>query len=150
VLALQREGALVGVHCCGNTDWGALLDVQPDVLSLDVRLSLDALLEEREALARFLESGATLSLGLIPTNLASHYEVTELADAVEVSLKSALTRGWSFARVVSTALLTPACGLGMRSVVDAEGVLDELKRAQRRLREALHAERPPLSVPQPS
>ncbi len=50
VLALQREGALVGIHCCGNTDWAALLDVQPDLLSLDVRLSLDAMLEEKEAL----------------------------------------------------------------------------------------------------
>lgn len=150
VLALQREGALVGVHCCGNTDWGALLDVQPDLLALDVRLSLDAVLEEREALARFLESGATLSLGIVPTDLASSYEVAELVDAVEVSLKAALPSGWTFPRVVSTALLTPACGLAMRSVVDAERILEELKQAQRRLREALHAEQPPISVSHPS
>jgi hypothetical protein len=150
VLALQREGALVGVHCCGNTQWGALLDVQPDLLSLDVRLSLDALLEEREPLARFLDAGATLSLGIIPTDLASSYEVTELVDSVEVSLKAALPRGWSFPQAVSTVLLTPACGLAMRSVVDAERILEELKRAQRRLREALDAERPPISVPHPS
>jgi methionine synthase II (cobalamin-independent) len=151
VLALQREGALVGVHCCGNTDWGALLDVQPDLLSLDVRLSLDAMVEEREALERFLASGATLSLGIIPTDLASTYEVDELVDSVEASLKAALPRGWSFPQVVSTVLLTPACGLAMRSVVDAERVLGELKRAQRRLREAMEAERPPPSpVPHPS
>lgn len=150
VLALQREGALVGVHCCGNTDWAALLDVQPDLLSLDVRLSLDAVLEEREALARFLESGATLSLGIIPTDLASTYEVHELVDAVEVSLKAALPRGFTFPRVVSTTVLTPACGMAMRSVVDAERVLEELKQAQRRLRLALHAERPAITVPHPS
>src|SRR5262244_2292132 len=47
VLALQREGALVGVHCCGNTEWGLLLELGTDLLSLDVRLSLDAVLEER-------------------------------------------------------------------------------------------------------
>ena len=41
VLALQREGALVGVHCCGNTDWRALMELPVNVLSLDVRLSLD-------------------------------------------------------------------------------------------------------------
>jgi methionine synthase II (cobalamin-independent) len=142
VVALQREGALVGVHCCGNTDWASLLDAGPDVLSLDVRLSLDAVLEESGAFARFLESGATLSLGIIPTNLVSTYEVGELVDAVEVSLKAALPPGQSFERVGAQVLLTPACGLAMRTVVDAEHILEQLKDAQKRLQEALVVERP--------
>ncbi|PTL77665.1 hypothetical protein [Vitiosangium sp. GDMCC 1.1324] len=147
VVALQREGALVGVHCCGNTDWASLLDAGLDMLSLDVRLSLDAVLEESGAFARFLESGATLSLGIIPTDLASSYEVGELVDAVEVSFKAALPPGHSFSRVGSQVLLTPACGLAMRTVVDAERILEQLKGAQRRLREALVAEPPSLRPP---
>jgi hypothetical protein len=143
VLALHREGALVGIHCCGNTDWGALLEVQPDVLSLDVRLSLDAMLEETEALARFLDSGATLSLGIIPTDLTSTYDATELAESVEASLRAALPQGRSFTQVLSHVLLTPACGLAMRSVVDAERILGELRAAQRSLHETLDAERGP-------
>jgi methionine synthase II (cobalamin-independent) len=143
VLALQREGALVGIHCCGNTDWGALLDVQPDVLSLDVRLSLDAMLEETDALARFLGSGATLSLGIVPTDLTSTYDVTELTDSVEASFKAALPRGFSFTQVLAHVLLTPACGLAMRSVQDAERILSELRTAQRRLHETLDTERGP-------
>lgn len=149
VVALQREGAMVGVHCCGNTDWASLLDAGLDLLSLDVRLSLDAVLDESGAFARFLDSGATLSLGIIPTDLASTYEVGELVDAVEVSLKAALPPGHEFSRVGAQVLLTPACGLAMRSVVDAERVLEQLKGAQRRLREALGAEpasqRPPFA-----
>ncbi|QRN94860.1 hypothetical protein JRI60_38010 [Archangium violaceum] len=147
VVALQREGALVGVHCCGNTHWTSLLDAGLDVLSLDVRLSLDAVLEESVAFARFLESGATLSLGIIPTDLTSTYQVGELVDAVEVSLKAALPPGHSFPRVGSQVLLTPACGLAMRTVVDAERVLEQLKVAQRKLREALVAELPSLRPP---
>jgi methionine synthase II (cobalamin-independent) len=147
VVALQREGALVGLHCCGNTDWANLLDSGVDVLSLDVRLSLDAVLEESGAFSRFLDSGATLSLGIIPTDLSSTYEVEELVDAVEVSLKAALPPGHSFAQVGTQLMLTPACGLAMRSVVDAERVLEQLKVAQRGLREALGAE--PASLPPP-
>jgi methionine synthase II (cobalamin-independent) len=147
VVALQREGALVGVHCCGNTEWASLLDAGLDMLSLDVKLSLDAVLEETGAFARFLDSGATLSLGIIPTDLASTYEVGELVDAVEVSLKAALPPGHSFAQVGTQVVLTPACGLAMRSVVDAERVLEQLKVAQRGLREALVAE--PTSLPPP-
>ncbi|QDF03496.1 hypothetical protein [Myxococcus xanthus] len=149
VVALQREGALVGLHCCGNTDWAALLDVQPDLLSLDVRLSLDAMVEAGAALERFLGAGATLSLGIIPTDLASTYEVGELVDSVEATLKAALPRGFTFAQVVSTVVLTPACGLAMRSVIDAERILEELKVAQRRLRSALSAERPSVDTVNP-
>jgi len=149
VVALQREGALVGVHCCGNTDWAALLDSGLDLLSLDVRLSLDAVLEESGAFARFLDSGATLSLGIIPTDLASTYEVGELVDAVEVSLKAALPPGYSFSRMGAQVLLTPACGLAMRTVGDAERILEQLKGAQRKLREALVAELPSPPPPPP-
>jgi hypothetical protein len=143
VLALHREGALVGIHCCGNTDWGALLDVQPDVLSLDVRLSLDAMLEEKEALGRFLASGATLSLGIIPTDLTSTYDVAELTESVEASLRAALPKGRSFTQVLTHVLLTPACGLAMRTVADAERIQRELRAAQRSLHETLDTERGP-------
>lgn len=139
VVALQREGALVGVHCCGNTHWASLLDLGLDLLSLDVRLSLDAVLEESGAFARFLESGAALSLGIIPTDLTSTYEVRELVEAVEVSLEAALPPGQSVSRVLSHVLLTPACGLAMRSVKDAEHVLGQLKLAQRLLLEGREA-----------
>jgi methionine synthase II (cobalamin-independent) len=143
IVALQREGALVGLHCCGNTDWAALLDTQPDLLSLDVRLSLDAVLEEPEALARFLASGATLSLGIVPTDLTSSYDVGELTDSVEASLKAALPKERSFTQVLAHSLLTPACGLAMRTVQDAERILGELRTAQRRLHETLDTERGP-------
>lgn len=142
-VALQREGALVGIHCCGNTDWAALLDVQPDLLSLDVRLSLDAMLEETEALTRFLNSGSALCLGIIPTDLTSTYDVAELTDSVEASLKAALPKGHSFTQVLAHMMLTPACGLAMRSVQDAERILGELRAAQRRLHETLDTERGP-------
>jgi len=148
VVALQREGALVGVHCCGNTDWASLLDAGLDVLSLDVRLSLDALLEESGPLARFLDSGATLSLGIIPTELSSTYAVAELVDAVEVSLEAALPLGHSLEQVGAQMLLTPACGLASRTVEDAERILEQLQVARRWLQEA-RASRPAAS-PRPS
>lgn len=146
VVALQREGALVGLHCCGNTRWGALLDLGLDVLSLDVRLSLDAVLDEPGPLLRFLESGATLSLGIIPTDLKSSYSVDELVDAVEVSLDASLPPGHAFREVGARLLLTPACGLALRSVPDAERILRELREAQRGLRDLVasdHIESPP-------
>lgn len=141
VVALRREGALVGIHCCSNTDWGLVLGLDADLLSLDVRLSLDALLEERDAFHRFLARGATLSLGIIPTDLASTYAVNDLVESVEASLRATLPPGLSLADVLPHMLLTPACGLAMRSVMDAERIFEELRSAQRALRGLLEAER---------
>jgi methionine synthase II (cobalamin-independent) len=133
VAALQREGALVGLHCCSNTAWAQLLGLGLDVLSLDVRLSLDALFDEREALGRFLEGGSTLSLGIVPTDLSSTYEVGELVESVEAAVTGSLPRQQG-ARLLRGALLTPACGLAMRTVQDAERIFDEVRQAQRLMR----------------
>lgn len=140
-LALRREGALVGLHCCSNTDWPALLDLGLDVLSIDVRLSLDAVLEDAAALRRFLASGATLSLGIVPTNLDATYSIAELVDSVEASLRATLGSA-SFGAALSHVLLTPACGLALRTVMDAERIFGELKQAQRAVRAAVSAEMP--------
>ncbi len=135
VMALQREGALVGLHCCGNTDWDLLLDCGVDLLSLDVRLSLDAALEDRAALERFLASGAAFSLGIVPTNVAASFAVSELVDSVEASFTA--TFGRRRAReVMMRSVLTPACGLAMRSVVVAEQTFAQLREAQRLLKKA--------------
>ncbi|HVE83124.1 MAG TPA: hypothetical protein VND93_09775 [Myxococcales bacterium] len=143
-MALRREGALVGLHCCSNTDWPAVLELGDrclDVLSIDVRLSLDAVLEDRDALKRFLGSGATLSLGIVPTNLDATYAIGELVDSVEASLRATLG-GAAFASALSHVLLTPACGLAMRTVMDAERIFDELRQAQRAVRGVVAAELP--------
>jgi methionine synthase II (cobalamin-independent) len=131
--ALQREGVLVGLHCCGNTEWGALLPLGFNLLSLDVRLSLDAVCEEREALVRFIEEGGALSLGVIPTNVASTYRVEDLVDSVDAALRATLPPSLPPRAVIERSVLTPACGLAMRSAVEAERTFEQLREAQAQL-----------------
>ena len=131
--ALQREGALVGLHCCSNTDWGNVLSLGFNLLSLDVRLSLDAVLDDARALKSFLDGGGAFSFGIVPTNLDATFRIEELVDAVETALQSTLPKKRA-EEVLSRSLLTPACGLAMRSVVDAEQIVVQLKEAQRLLK----------------
>ncbi len=125
--ALKDRGATVGVHCCGQAEWGQVLALPIDVLSFDARLSVDAIAEEA-ALPAFLARGGRLSIGVIPTSPGARYSVPELVDSVVLALGVEALR---------TALLTPACGLGLRSVVDADRVLSELVLARRLFTEAL-------------
>ena len=134
VVALQNEGALVGIHCCSDTDWSALLDLGVNLISADVRLSLDALLDSGPALSRFIDAGGVLSLGIIPTDLSASYRSDELVDAVDTSLRATFKDERTYREIASRSLLTPACGLAMRQVADAEHVFEELRMAQRRFR----------------
>ena len=131
--AAQGEGALVGVHCCAQTRWSELMGLGFDVISLDARLSLDALLEDRAAWLRFLEGGGTLCLGIVPT-AGPPWDVGELCDSVEASLRATTPR---FEQVLSRMLLSPACGLGLHSLEDAARINAELRAAQARLRALL-------------
>lgn len=136
IAALQKAGALVGLHCCSNTNWAAVMDLGLDILSVDARLSLDAVVEERAAFARFIASGATLSLGIIPTDLEASYKLQDLFDSVEASLRATLPAGIEWSALVAGMLLTPACGLAMRSVADAERILAAVQTAQGYFRRA--------------
>jgi Cobalamin-independent synthase, Catalytic domain len=125
VLALRREGAVVGVHCCGNTEWAPLLALGWDVVSIDARLSLESVLATGAAFERFLAAGGILSLGIVPTDVSAPSDV----DAVLGEARARLSP-----TALSRSLLTPACGLAMRTVPDAERIFEELRRAQHELR----------------
>ena len=127
VAALRREGALVGVHCCGNTRWAQLLGLGIDVLSFDVRLSLDAILDEPEAVGAFLDSGGAFSLGIVPTDLAGEGDPLELARAVDTSVAAALPGRRDALRHI---LLTPACGLALRTAPEAERIFEGVRAAR--------------------
>jgi hypothetical protein len=129
VVALQREGALVGLHCCGNTRWEAVLLLGLDLLSFDVRLSLDAVLDVPGPLETFLSDGGALSLGIVPTNVGEEADVEELVLAAETSLESVLGKVRA-AAVLERSVLTPACGLALKSVVEAERTIEDLRLAQ--------------------
>ncbi len=136
IAALQQSGALVGLHCCSNTDWAAVMDLGLDILSVDARLSLDAVVEERPAFARFLAGGSTLSLGIIPTDIDASFKLEDLFDSVEASLRATLPAGIEWSALVAGMLFSPACGLAMRSMPDTERILAALQTAQTHFRRA--------------
>lgn len=131
LLSTRAAGAMVGIHCCGDAPWGQVLSLPADVVSLDVRRSLDALLDERRAWAAFVERGGRLCLGVIPTAPGAPYEVAEVCEGVEAALRATTPR---FERVLARALLSPACGLALRAPAEVERVGLELRQAQAMLR----------------
>ena len=138
ILALQREGAHVGVHCCGNTDWASVLALPWDLVSLDARLSLSKVIETGEPFAKFVAAGGSLALGIVPTNVdpetseARREDLSAVVDRLVASVPPQLES--AAPGLLARSLLTPACGLALRTVQDAEAIVDRLRKAQRDLR----------------
>lgn len=104
IARLRREGFVTGVHCCAETDWPALFDCRPDIVSFDAEISFASVIRSRGALARHLARGGSLGPGVVSTR----------RDAI---LGAASALAWARrlrrSRIpLSRLLLTPACGTG--------------------------------------
>ncbi len=140
--AIHAEGALAGLHCCGNTDWSLVLATGIDVLNFDAFQFFHGLPLYPRELSSFLDRGGTLSWGIVPTSenhsrtdssaSASAPGVSGLPSAAELlamldeRVGQLVDKGLDRGRLYSQMLLTPSCGLGTQTVALAERVLQTL------------------------
>ncbi|RME07073.1 MAG: hypothetical protein D6803_04890, partial [Anaerolineae bacterium] len=132
--AIHSEGALAGVHCCANTDWGLLLATQVDILNLDAYGYLENLALYPAELRAFLDRGGVLCWGIVPNN-AEIFEVTpdELATRLRSGIQDlcakAAARGVEIApeEFNARSLISPACGMGSATPEIAEAVFATLQ-----------------------
>jgi methionine synthase II (cobalamin-independent) len=130
---LKSRGAWVGLHCCSNTVWESVLQLDVDWLSIDCKLSLVSLLSKTAEVRRFLERGGRLSLGVIPSELP-HLKPDLIASDVHGRLAQWLGTVPQVAqKLLREALYTPACGLAFHSIEQTESVFEELKTARKLL-----------------
>lgn len=120
----------VGSHCCGNTDWGMLLEAPFDILSFDSYSYFESLRLYEKAVAKYFSRGGWLAWGLVPTGVEDFgrettdslwlrftEQVAQLAKDLKTGPKEILER----------ALLTPACGMGYLSPEEARRAMQSLR-----------------------
>jgi methionine synthase II (cobalamin-independent) len=128
----------VGVHCCGNTDWGLLLETPLDILSFDSYGFFDHFLLYDQALTAFFRRGGMVAWGLVPTGEELSQETGE---SLWLRFNSQVERlaelGLEVREVLQHSLLTPACGLGYLSPEEATRGLKLLEEMAQRARQWL-------------
>jgi len=128
IQTLQKEDTLVGVHICSNTEWDAILSLPIDVLSVDTNLSLSLLLTHRTALKQFINRGGRLSMGIVPTGVHTLKVQSFSAELLLQHFLATLHKHLQddpilIRQILDTSLITPACGLALHSIGDAETIL---------------------------
>jgi hypothetical protein len=131
--AIHSEGAIGGVHCCANTDWGLLLSTKVDMLNLDAYGYIQNLALYPVELREFLDRGGSICWGLIPNNEQVKSETPQklasrLRSGIRLICEKASARGVTLSpdEFASRSLVAPACGLGSTSVEIADQVFEVL------------------------
>ena len=128
--AVHKAGAKLGIHCCGNMDWGLLAKTSLDIIAFDAFYFGEKLALYPEEIKTFLSRGGILAWGLIPTSDAAKL-YTETADNLKNKYDSLLKvftdKGISKEDIVKSLLLTPSCGMGTLSAEESSIVLRLLK-----------------------
>ncbi|MBI1747221.1 MAG: hypothetical protein HYR55_11610 [Acidobacteria bacterium] len=129
IQAIHAEGALAGVHCCGNTEWSLLVDAGVDIINVDA-------FEYGETIALYpapmkthlVERKNAIAYGVIPTSKAIREQSVGslVAHFEKVTAHLAEKTGISLPVILEQAFITPSCGTGTLEIPDAERVFQLL------------------------
>ncbi len=134
--AVHKEGALAGIHCCGNTEWTILIDSGVDIISFDAYEFGETISYYPEQVKTFLEKGGALAWGIVPTSEKINEETPEtLVEKLRAAIKNLAIKGVDEDLIWEKCLLTPSCGTGSLSVEISEKIFDSLADVRRLLRQ---------------
>ena len=136
---LRSQGSLIGIHCCGNTDWSMLTDAAGiDIINFDAFNFQERFVLYADNLNRFLKRGGIICWGIVPTNEFNVDQGPELlAQKIKSGLDALVKKGINRQLLLERLLISPACGLGTLDAQKAEGILSLLNQTSLFIRKNL-------------
>ncbi|MDO8488964.1 MAG: methionine synthase [Candidatus Omnitrophota bacterium] len=136
---LKDKDCLVGVHCCGNTDWSMLTDCSGiEIINFDAFTFQERFVLYADNLKAFLKRGGIICWGIAPTQ---GYDGSQTPDILAEKIKSGLDilvkKGIDRDLLLERLLISPACGLGTLDARKAEEILSLLNQTSAFIRKNL-------------
>ncbi|PIQ87068.1 MAG: methionine synthase [Candidatus Omnitrophica bacterium CG11_big_fil_rev_8_21_14_0_20_43_6] len=135
---LKSQGSLIGIHCCGNTDWSMLMDSGIDIINFDAFNFQERFVLYAENLSHFLKQGGIICWGIVPTREFKAEQNPEfLVQRIKSGLDILVKKGVNRQLLLERLLISPACGLGTLDPQKAAGILNLLDQTSLFIRENL-------------
>ncbi len=129
---------LIGVHCCGNTDWSLLIDTPVDILNFDAYAYAESVALYPDSVRAFLRRGGMLAWGIVPAEdeeAILRATAPSLTDRLVAGMNLLVDKGIPMDHLLDACLVSSSCGLrgrtestAVRALQLAVGVTDELRR----------------------
>ncbi len=147
--AIHADGALAGVHCCGNTEWSLPIDAGADIVNFDAYGFGETIAMYPDHMKAHLEAGKILAWGVVPTSASIRDEtVHSLAERYErLAGNLAEACGIDTAAIRAATIFTGSCGTGSLEVADAEKVFEYTAQLSAALREKYGTPAPVYPAP---
>lgn len=127
-LVRSQGPALVGVHVCGNTDWGLLTQAGLDIINFDAYSFIEPFGLYPKELKGFYEQGGYVAWGIVPTNeFSAKTTAPMLADHLFAAWRALEAKGLDMGLIAKRSILSSACGLGSLSEDTAQAILKTMK-----------------------
>jgi methionine synthase II (cobalamin-independent) len=135
VEALHADNALIGTHCCGNTEWNLLIDAGVDMISFDSFEFGETIGYYPEKVNEYLKKGGVLTFGAIPTSEKIRNETTDsLFTRLETVVENLSKKGIKKDLIWEKCLLTPSCGTGSLPIELSEKIMVHLSEVSEKVK----------------
>jgi len=125
-MVLER-GGIPGVHCCGNTDWGLLMETEARIINFDGVDYAQTLAIYARELSEYLDRGGVLAWGVVRnTERVLEESKLDVAARLRAGLDLLEKNGVDRAALTERLVLTPSCGCAGLKVDETEKVYDLL------------------------
>ena len=116
---------LIGLHCCGNTDWTMVFETGVDIVSFDAYGFGDKLILYPKDIMRFIDRGGFLAFGIVPTSVYRDDITEEVLYEHFVSILGTLEgKGLPRDLLLRSSLFTPSCGMGPLPDLKAKRIME--------------------------
>ena len=115
------KGGIPGIHCCGNTDWGMIMETSARIINFDAIDYAESLALYNKQLNQFLGRGGVLAWGAVPNTEKVDKEtpsdiIRRIQSGFGILQKAGIDRELSNSHII----ITPACGCAGMSQEQAE------------------------------
>lgn len=121
---LKPSCSMLGVHCCGNTDWSIFTEAgNIDIISFDAFDFQDKFALYAQDIQGFLKKGGVICWGIVPTReFTAKEDVGLLIRKIRQGLGLLVKKGVDEGLLKERLIISPACGLGTFTPQKAEEI----------------------------
>lgn len=135
--AIQENGALAGIHCCGKADWNKIIESGINIINFDAYSFAKSFMAHAAKVKEFINNGGYIAWGIVPTldtDALKSATKESLVDKLELVIDSLAKKSIDKELILKQSIITPSCGAGSLDIELAKKAMKLTKEISEQLK----------------